>query len=315
MNKFLLLFGIFLSNVALANDAYLGQAERQFESLLEMLTDDEKSDWKHRSFDEVMEHSNKLDELEKAQEYIRSRRNAEGIESILAYSYLAESMEHKLRSKTKLTNDLGRHIYTSLVTEKVEPIKKAIEIELVGLQNASGAIKLQSRLTEYFSIQRRLAKRASDPPVLLAYEYRPKSNVWDDTPSLVENFILYDWVSAIDLLNEDLSALEAVKDSFVSFNYLRISDPIAFVSLGCQLAILLIAVAGYLISYTSKPSILVVASLVSLSMLASVALIFISSSTALNLVVQALVPGVFISYWAYRKSHNNAMQQTANRGS
>jgi hypothetical protein len=306
MNKLILLFGVLLSNVVLANDAYLGQAEKQFESLLEMLTDDEKSNWKHRSFEEVMELSKKLKELDKRQEYIRSRRNSKDIEGILAFSYLADAMEYKLRSRTKLTNDLGSHIYTSLIAEKVEPVKKAIELELVGLQNANGTIQLQSKLTEYFSIQRRLDKRASAPPVLRAYEYRPKSSAWDNTPSLVDKFILYDWVSAIDLLDEDLAALEAVKDSFVSFNYLRISDPIAFVSLGSQLAVLLIAVAGYLISYTREPSILVVASLVSLSMFASVALIFISSSTALNLAVQALVPGAFISYWAYKKSHNNA---------
>ncbi|GAA3532364.1 hypothetical protein GCM10022394_09590 [Zobellella aerophila] len=53
------------------SEAYLNNAEKQFESLLELLPEDKKRKWKHRDFEEVMDYSNKLDELDKTHESLR----------------------------------------------------------------------------------------------------------------------------------------------------------------------------------------------------------------------------------------------------
>jgi|UPI00031C929F hypothetical protein len=293
------------------SEAYLNAAEKQFESLLELLPEDEKREWKHRDFEEVMDYSNKLDELKKTAEYIRNQSDSSDVDGILAFSFLADAIQYELDLKTSLVNDLGLHLYRSYEINNVNPVRKAIEAELVALQNASGALQLQSKLTKYFKLQREIAELSKNPPTKMTLEYRPQDNAWDSDPELVKKYVLFDWLSALSKLKEKLYELQKIKDSFASFNYLRLKDPIAFVSLGAQLAILLVAVAGYLISYTEKPSIKVVASLVAASMLLSVFLVFVSSSTIFNLIVQASIPSLFIAYWVYRNSHNKKVQPTA----
>lgn len=302
--RYFIFVAYLVANFTHADDVYLAAAEQQFEKLMEQLPEDQRHDWRNRNFNDVMEHSKKLQELEKTQAYIRSQINSKELESILAFSYLADAMQNKLQQRTKLTNDLGRHMY-SVMSEDVEVIRDEIEVELVSLQNVSGAIQLQRKLSSYFALQRRLEQRQEHPPILRAYDFRPQKSAWDDHPVLVEKFVLYNWPAAIKMLSEDKKELQSIKDSFVSFNYLRLKDPIAFVSLGCQLAVLLIAVAGYLISYTHNPSIKVVTSLVFLSMFSSVVLVFVSASTVLNLFLQAVVPGAFIFYWTYQKRITN----------
>lgn len=292
-------------------EAYLKTADKQFESLLELLPEDEKSKWKQRKFEEAMDYSRKLDELEKTHEFIRSQSDSSGIDGVLAFSFMADANLYKLDLKTALVNDLGLHIYRSFENNNLNPLRKAIEAELVGLQNASGALQLQSQLTRYFKLQREIEEISKNPPIKIVLEYKPQDNAWDSDPELVKRYVLFDWQGALASLKEKLFELQTIKDSFASFNYLRLRDPIAFVSLGAQLAILLVAVAGYLISYTAKPSVKVVASLVIVSMLVSVLLVFVSSSTIFNLLVQAIIPGTFIAYWAWRNSHNKKMQPTA----
>ena len=178
------------------------------------------------------------------------------------------------------------------------------------LQNSQGTLQLQDKLTEYFKIQRIITDRFSNLPVKTSYKFQPQENAWDINPKLIKDFVLHDWIAAMKKLDEDKDKLIGIKDSFVSFNYLRLKDPIALVSIGCQLAVLLVAVAGYIISYSQKPSIIIVFILVVSSMLTSLVLIFFSSRTILNLFIQALVPGAFILYWTYRKHHNKIIQPT-----
>jgi len=311
--RVLLIWLFLMPCVSFANEAYLNSAEKEFEALLELLPKNEKDEWKHRDFNEVMNYSNKLEELKKSQDYIKKNTNSKDMEGVLAFSFLADANRFKLESKTTLVNGLGQYIYNLFKSNRIEPVKKAIELELLSLQNANGALQLQSQLSKYFAIQRKLEERSQSPPILMSYEFRPQHNAWDSDPSLVKKFVLYDWISAINSLKKDLADLHEVKDSFVSFNYLRLKDPIAFVSLGCQLAVLLVTVAGYLISYTRQPSIVVVASLVVLSMLVSIVLVFVSSSTSLNLALQAIVPALFIGYWVYQNSHNKAFERDSKK--
>lgn len=296
------------------SEAYLNTSEQQFELLLELLPEDEKLKWKKRDFEELMNYSKKLDELEKTHEFIRSQSNSSDIDEVLPFSFLADANQYKLDLKTALVNDLGLHLFRAFEINNVSPVRKAIEAELVGLQNANGALQLKSQLTKYFKLQREIKDLSQNPPVKMDLEYRPKDNAWDSEPKLVKKYVLFDWPGALASLKNKLFELQAIKDSFTSFNYLRLKDPIAFVSLGAQLAVLLVAVAGYLISYTAKPSVTVVASLVITSMLVSLVLVFVSSSTIFNLLVQATIPGAFIAYWVYRNSNNKKMQPTADGG-
>ncbi|WP_421228691.1 hypothetical protein [Aeromonas jandaei] len=306
--RLIVLVASLITTSTYANEDYVNVADKEFEELLSFLSVEEKGHWETRAFNDVMAHSKIIEEINETHNYIRSQNKSKEIEGILAYSFLSEVMYNKLKLKTKLTNELGQHIYSLAMKKDIEPIKVAIEVELVGLQNVNGAIQLQSQLSSYFSLLRRLEKRQENPPVLESLDFRPKKSAWDSNPTLVEEFVLYDWVAAINLLSEDKDKLQSLKDSFVSFNYLRLKDPIAFVSLGCQLAILLVAVAGYLISYTRQPSLKVIMALVSLSILSSIVLIFVSSSTILNLFLQAIVPGLFVAYWVYQKHIENKKQ-------
>ncbi|MFM1641634.1 hypothetical protein [Aeromonas salmonicida] len=296
------------------SEAFLNTAEKQFESLLELLPDDEKSKWKQREFEEIMDYSQRLNKLKETHDLLRNQSDYNDMYDVLAFSYLANANRYKLDSKVALVNDLGLQLYRAYETNNLNPLRKTIEEELVGLQNTSGALQLQSQLTKYFKLQREIEELLKNPPIKMELEYRPQDNAWDSDPELVKKYVLFDWLRALTSLKEKTFELQTIKDNFASFNYLKLKDPIAFVSLGVQLAILLVAVAGYLISYTEKPSVTVVASLVIASMLVSVLLVFVSSSTIFNLLVQAIIPGAFISYWVHHNSHNKNMQQPADGG-
>ena len=307
--RYWILFFCLTACTAFANDSYLLSVEKQFESLLEKLQDKEQKEWRKKASIETMKCFNKSEELTQVRDYILSQPDSENLAEILSFSYSADYMQYTLQSKTKLTNDLGTFVIKSFMTSQIEPVTKAIEIELVSLQNANGALTLQNKLSNFLSLQRLITKKFLHPPILESYEYRPMENAWDDKPALKGKFILYDWINLLDFMNKKLIQLQGIKDSFVSFNYLRLKDPIAFVSLGCQLAILLVTVAGYIITYTKEPSIKVITSLVGLSMITSIGLIFLSSNTTINLIVQAIVPGGFILYWICKKP-----QQIVDRG-
>lgn len=284
-----------------AQDFFTDLADGEFNKLVLLLNENERHDWINKSLEATFKVTRKIEEIKAIDDYFKTKPDYESIKGIRAYSFLKEVNYVSLETKTDLVESLGRLLYQRKIDQEISPIQLSIETELNGLQSSQGAIQLQSKLYEYFKIMRDIENIFTNIPIKYSYNFAPAESPWDRTPKLIKVFVLHDWVSAMEKLQDNREALIDIKDSFKSFNYLRVKDPVAMVSIGCQLAVLLIAVAGYIISYTQKPSIVVIFTLVVSSMLTSLGLIFISSSTTLNLLVQALVPGSFIFYWVFKR--------------
>jgi len=287
-----------------AQDQYISSVDQEFEKLESLLNKAERVNWDSRFQDARMAVIKKTEEMESINNYLKSRSDYEEIKSVRAFSYLKEVNYASLESKTNLVEELGRFLFEHKLQAEVIPLTVAIEKELEGMQNAQGALQLQSKLVEYFKIKRQIEVLSNNVSIKTEYQFRPQENAWDSDPKLVKTFILHDWFAAMAQLDSTKESLQSLKDSFVSFNYLKLRDPLAFVSIAAQLAVLLVTVAGYMISFTKKPSIRVVSLLVLSSMTGSLVLIFVSSSTLLNLIMQAFIPAGFIIKWVLDKKNS-----------
>lgn len=290
-----------------ALDGFKETINKEYSLLLEYIAPSERLNWNERKYEITKIITEEHHSHEEMVEYFKRQGSYESYKDILPFSYLKKVRFISLDMQTDLTNELGRNIYHHYYDAEIRVLLLAIESELTGLQNKQGALQLQSQLTKYFNLKRKIEELSNNPQILSEFEYRPRSNAWDSTPILMKKFVLYDWVKSIKALGVYKEELENIKDSFISFNTLKLQDPTAYISFGSQIAVLLITVAGYIISYTDKPSLRVISLLVISSMGVSLLMITISSSTLLNIAIQALLPGAFIIYWTakrYRKGRS-----------
>ncbi|EGQ8042944.1 hypothetical protein HJA73_004516 [Vibrio alginolyticus] len=279
-------------------DDYLEKLDQQYQALLEYLSEEDKGYWESKHFEITIKAAKIHSDYDEMVAYFKSTGEYDDLfERTLLSSSVKKSRHSRLDSKTTIVEELGRLVFKKYYDDHILSMLNMVELELSSLQNAQGAIQLQTKLVDYFSLRREINELYESPIVLGSIAYEPPSYVIaTDSDGLIRQQA-HDWIGSIAKLNEILPELTKINDSFVSFNKLRVKDPIAYISFGSQIAVLLVAVAGYMISYTRKPSVKVVFWLVFTSMLISFALIMVSSSTLLNIIVQAILPACFVLYW------------------
>ncbi len=289
-------------------EEFLLQVDSDFEIILNELSKDERKTWLDQSIEITNKVSKFIDEQDELENYFKAEGVYDKYKSTLPFTYLKNYYSIKLDMKTNLVEKVGEYSFNKYYENNVKILLNEIELELTNLQNSQGALQLQTKLTQYFKVKRSVDLLLENPPIKVEYEYKPASSAWDTEPLLLKKYVLYDWIKGIQLLSSNVEDLKNINDSFVSFNKLKLNDPIAYISFGSQIAVLLVVVAGYTISYTDKPSILVIFILVISSMALSITMISISSSTILNISIQAILPGSFILYWVF-KSHKKVLKQ------
>ncbi|MCD9525550.1 hypothetical protein [Photobacterium carnosum] len=300
------IYVIFLAFVASIVNAgefeeYKNNLSTEYSVLLQEIPSSEQGAWNARSYDitqKVLDESASYDQIV---EYFKQQGTYDSYKNTLPFSYLKKVQYIRLDMQTTLVNELGTYVYSDFYNKEVKLLLVAIETELSGLQNTQGALQLQSNLSKYFRLKRKVEELTNNPLVLSALEFRPASSAWDTAPELMKKFTLYDWRKSVEILNGYKAELNDINDSFISFNKLRLQDPAGYISFGSQIAVLLITVAGYIISYTKTPSLGVISFLVVSSMVLSLVMISISSSTLFNIAIQAMLPGLFIVYWTVQK--------------
>ncbi|KAB7683130.1 hypothetical protein [Plesiomonas shigelloides] len=309
------IFLIFLASIVNAGEIeeYQNKLDIEYEALLQEIPSNEQGAWKERSYDITQKVLDEGASHEQIVEYFKQQGTYDSYESTLPFSYLKKVQYIRLDMKTSLVNELGAYVYSDFYDKEVKLLLVAIETELSGLQNTQGALQLQGNLSKYFRIKRKVEELTNTPVILSELEFRPASSSWDTAPKLMKKFTLYDWRKTIEALNDYKSELNDINDSFISFNKLRLKDPVGYISFGSQIAVLLITVAGYIISYTKKPSLVVISLLVVSSMVLSLVMISISSSTLFNIAIQAMLPGAFIVYWTVQKRISSISKKKHNK--
>lgn len=299
---------IFISFDAISDDRELEgfyvELGKTYHFLLNELSDEEKIKWENENNKIIYKQQNYNEKYNFDVEYFKRHGNYESIKSILPYSYLNGINELKLNEKTELIERMGGDFIRKYYNNNVVVLLNSIESELINIENSNESLQLKSKLEGYLKVSREIEYFLKNPIIKTTYEFAPMVSAYDSKPKVLKSYVLHDWEGTINKLSFYVKELEDIKDSFLSFNRLKPKDPIGFISIGTQMSILLVTVSGYMISYTKKPSIKVVFSLVFSSMALSLIMIFISSDTVKNIAIQTILPALFIMYWVFTKYRN-----------
>lgn len=296
----LLIIGLATSVLAQSNlqEQYLVTAEKDYKMLRTKLPSQRQDVWDHVDFRRTQERSEWIEQWKRTDQYLRSQSNGEELVRTRAFSFLREFGERQLRDATYLVEGVGAELLAGRLKQFVTPELGKLRTRLETLRSASQPGQMTLLATELFDLQAETANLQQNPPVKERFQFAPPDSPYDRSPAVVGEFILHDWANALERADQLGSRLRSLDKNIAVQEFLRPRDPNALISLVLQLASLLIAVAGYMIRYTSNPSVSLVAILVICGMGLSLSLAFISSNTLLNIVTQSIVPGIFILWWS-----------------
>lgn len=220
---------------------------------------------------------------------------------IRPFRYLADIAELQLRNRTAVAEGVGAELLRTAVATRITPKLNHLQTKLLELRKSDDAASLRPAATTLYTSRAEIAELTSTPPIRVSYTFAPPGSAYDTHPSARGDFVLHDWEAALRSVHEiEKRIIAADRDAEVR-RFLTPRDPRSQVSLVLQIAFLLIAIAGYIVSFAEQPKLAVIASIVAGSMLLSLALVFYSDDTLLNLLVQSLLPGGFILWWAWKK--------------
>ena len=102
-----------------AQDSFISIADGEFDKLVLLLNEQERNDWKSKSFDATMGLSKKIEAMKAVDRYLKSQGDYEKIKYTRAFSFLREFNYVKLEAKTNLVEDLGRLLYQRKIDQEM----------------------------------------------------------------------------------------------------------------------------------------------------------------------------------------------------
>lgn len=276
---------------------FVRAAEAQFRTLCGRLSSERCQYWRSKESDllESMAEFNRTWKINDG--WVESHPARKEIEGLRAFDYLAQYYEREIRGTLLLSDGAGQELLEEVIARRIEPTRADLEARANNLAGIADPASLAPALRGLLKLDRKIAELRHSPPVVRSLRFAPKLSAYDRDPRLVAVFLLRDWSAATDEVEVLAQELPEIGSEVEVQERLRPRDPIAFIPLVTQLALLLIVVAGSMISFTEKPRPPVVAALVLISMGFSLLLVFMSSNTILNTLVQMVVPGVFMLIW------------------
>lgn len=203
INSFLIILLLIITTMTYAKtpvpgqDTYISTVTNEFKELKKNLNEKERKNWEYKWDDISSNILSKIKEIKSFDNVLSSQPDYKKLQEIMPYSFFRDVGLVELQQKTKTTEELGNQLFFQKYNKELLPIINTIEKELTSLENNDGALTLQSKLTEYFTVKRQVERLKDNIPIKTRYEFRPQANVWDDSPQLVEAFVLHDWLFQI----------------------------------------------------------------------------------------------------------------------
>ena len=262
----------------------------------------------HRYYGKVMQdYIDKANELDDVKRLLEKSGYDEAIRVSFPFTFVNELTEVKLNGLTKLVNGVGRSIIEREISEKLTHLLKAIEKELDDISGIKNISQLELIMSEFYDIERETIGLINNPDIKYKYTFEPKSSAYAE-PHLVREYIVFDWIKSINKVEFYRTRLLELRDKIIIKRKLNPKDPLPFITITLQIAVLLVSVPGYILRYTGKQPMGFIIALVATSIAISIILVFISPYTILNVFAQILVPGAFIYYW-YFKNKNRVSEK------
>ena len=276
---------------------FVEAVENDFQRLLLRAPEPRREHWLQEQAKFVDEFEAYASRLESDHRWLKQHPSLRDEHGTLAFGYLAQWNEYQLRGRTALTQGLGEELLQRAIADRLLPRVAAAHAELNALQERAGGLPLVDVARLYFELNSDIALLTAQVPAKTSIEYAPPTSAFDDAPRLLAVFTLHDWEGGLNMVEECESRLGALERELAVLEFTAPKDPLPYIPLAGQLAALLVVVARCLVAYTKAPSTLVLFGLVLISMVVSLALVFVSPSTTFNTLIQMVVPGGFLLFW------------------
>jgi len=274
-------------------DEYLSRSKYEFKLLRNEADSTTYRYWDEKYYQAMQHFIDKSEELKKLRDFLIKEGAYD--EHTFPFSYVNEVNEILLNDITNLVNELGESIIKEKVKDRIDSVKQQIEKDIDEISHLKNANKVANIISEFYQIIGDVSELTTKLEAKYSYMFEPK-NYAHAEPYLVKKFKIKDWVNGINKIESYRERLLKLRNEIKLLIITSPKDPLFFITIMFQVTLLLSTIPRYIISYTGKvPKTFIVLMIVS-SMIFSFVLIFVSPSTFLNVLVQCIVPGLFIIY-------------------
>ncbi len=241
-------------------------------------------------------------EFEKNKKYYGEDNN-----SVYSFQYLKEIYSYLLPEKTNLLNNIGKQLLKETVEIELMNKIDSLDFYFNSIANTETAIKLQNLYNQFLNIKTDYLEKGTNPKVAYSIIYKPVDNAYSD-PVKVQEYFIYDWDKSISESKIIDKRLNDLLNQIQTEKFIIIKEPLPFIPLCFQFATLLILISNLLVNFGFEAKTkTVVAVVVTFSIITSLILLFVSSNTIMNSVINVFMPGgmYLIYYSRHKKSKKN----------
>lgn len=227
--------------------------------------------------------------------------------TIFPFGYLNEINDHLLPAKTELVNSLGRRYIEEQISNENHELIIAINGLLEKYRSTKSAKGFVELYGAFLLLKNRNDSLMGHPPKEKKYTYEPIKNAYS-SPIKIKEYIVYDWEYLkyeLELVN---SELKAVKFKVKQKEYSSIKEPLPAIPIMFQMAALLVLISNLMVNFNFNQKLnMAILVFVSISVIVSFVLLFFSSNTLFNAIVNIFVPGImYLLYYKINKTKKPA---------
>ncbi len=286
-------------------DKYAEKCDFEFMRLSGKLPDNRRQFWEAKSRElnaEYVNIGNQVGKSKSAYEEINAT-------DVYAFQYLKQIYSFLIPEKTNLVNAVGKELLDLEIGNEI-----SIRIDSLGqifneYANSNNADSFQSSYNRFLILKNQILEAKNENIILFYTVYKPRESAYSN-PSFIKEFKVYDWDNKIKKLTELNTQLKQIEIMVQTKKYEIIKDPIPVIPIMLQFSTLFIVIPSLLVNFgfeLKKSKIILV--MVVVSLITSTLLLFISSSTIFNSIINVFVPGTMYLIY-YRR--NRKMNQKEN---
>ncbi len=296
-----------LTSPALSQDSdaiasFCGNARSYFTTLEQRARAERKAYWDQRLNDGDARIQAKFDELRNEEEQLKNQPVWSQYQYIFAFKFLNETAEVRLDVSTRLVEELGKELLDDRVASTLTPAIVQADAQFKALAQKNPPESVQRSYGDLLKIERDVAAIHNGIGIRQSYKFMPRDNAYATEPSRTVIYEIHDWDAALKRVDDLRQRLTPVQDTLRTVAFFTPKDPLPWLPVITQLTFLMVAMAGWVKSYHDETAYWLIGSLVAVSMILSVLLVFFSQDTMLNILRQSIIPGIFILYWIAKKN-------------
>lgn len=280
-------------------DEYVEKCNTEFKRLSVQLPEEKRLLWEDKSKSVTAEYiriGDKVNESKSAYEVLNAL-------DVYAFQYLKEIHNFLIPEKTNLVNSVGSELLEIEIGNRLLTRVDSIEKIFNEYANSNYAENFQNSFSRFLIIKNQIIEARGEDVILFYTVYEPKDNAYA-SPDFIKEFKVYDWEKKIKKLKELNKQLDELEISIQTNKFGIIKDPIPIIPIMLQISTLLVLISSLLVNFGFKLKgskiilILVIASLTT-----SFLLLFLSSNTIINSLINVFVPGImYIIYYQKNKT-------------